>query len=633
MFRTIKQRMYLIALMPLALLSLLLIAINGTTRTTELKKDLMNAQRLTAELLMLPATDALEVGNVLAFEQVTERLLRTSPSLRCIALKDSHGRMLVSRGGCSDSGEGTSFVVASTRAGLSDFEPPDHGRILGELRVVMDDSGLVERRRDVVLQLTLSILLVAVVLVVTGRILRRRLVEPVSAIGEAVTALGRGHYETRVQLAGNDELANLAVSINDTIGKVAAYTRELERRRADADRALQDADDARLARDALVKSLTADLEEPLRAMQIELTSVAVANTNPALKPMLRTVLASLQEARENFSDLMEVAAVRASLPAPSDDLAELLSDLDRDIRQLSQTAGTSVSFAVARHFPAGDATALLIGVDGVRLRKAVVYIVRALGQHCTPSGLYVDVQLMRASERTLHMAISIRGFHNALTTETDASALNEDVQSDKLPRILAGHREARVIDYLLRTTGTRMRSSLSVSGAISVFLEVTCELAVDVGRGPSHRVPILPIVAVIVSDDESLSRVASRSDLSTVELRLLSYAAAKETLGDLAQADALLIDMSEDVASAVEFVERLGAEGTSNRCLIAICPPGRIGDSLSNRLFELGFKGLVQKPVQYARLVEAIEAAHANGRLPVLGTTRHQPPFGGGVKS
>jgi hypothetical protein len=38
-----------------------------------------------------------------------------------------------------------------------------------------------------------------------------------------------GNYETRVSVDGKDELADLGRSINETIGKIAAYTRELER--------------------------------------------------------------------------------------------------------------------------------------------------------------------------------------------------------------------------------------------------------------------------------------------------------------------------------------------------------------------------------------------------------------------
>jgi FixJ family two-component response regulator len=75
--------------------------------------------------------------------------------------------------------------------------------------------------------------------------------------------------------------------------------------------------------------------------------------------------------------------------------------------------------------------------------------------------------------------------------------------------------------------------------------------------------------------------------------------------------DVLLIDISNDVADAFTLIERLTSEGVTVPRLVAICPPGRISDSLSTRLFELGFTGIIQKPVQYSRLVEVIEATLA----------------------
>jgi hypothetical protein len=69
----------------------------------------------------------------------------------------------------------------------------------------------------------------------------------------------------------------------------------------------------------------------------------------------------------------------------------------------------------------------------------------------------------------------------------------------------------------------------------------------------------------------------------------------------------LLIDISNDVADAFTLIECLTSEGVAMPRLVAICPPGRVSDSLSTRLFELGFTGMVQKPIQYSRLVEVIE--------------------------
>src|SRR5687767_14743086 len=84
MMRTIKQRIYWLGLLPLALLSVALIAFNGAARIDEAQGELRNAQKLTAELLRNPAIEALVVGNDLAFEQTTKELLNASSSVSCI---------------------------------------------------------------------------------------------------------------------------------------------------------------------------------------------------------------------------------------------------------------------------------------------------------------------------------------------------------------------------------------------------------------------------------------------------------------------------------------------------------------------------------------------------------------------
>lgn len=395
MMRTIKQRIYWLGLLPLALLSVALIAFNGAARIDEAQGELRNAQKLTAELLRNPATEALVVGNELAFEQTTNELLSASSSVACIILSDATRRVITQRGDCDHArAPMNSFAITTPPTGLSDFDAGPNTATVGELTILMNDAGLLKKRSQIVIQLVLSLMLVAAVLAITGRLLRARLVEPVQSISAAMAALSDGNYETRVPVDGKDELADLGRSINETIGKIAAYTRELERRRSEADRALQEADDTALARDALVHSLTEDLDGPLRLMHAELTSAALSNTDPSLKARIKEALALLQDARANFADLMEIATSHRLQPKPHDDLQELLSDLERDVRLFSQSVNMPVSFTVTQH-PRNDGTSkLLVDIDGVRLRKALVYVTRALARNCDRQGIYIDCQFI-----------------------------------------------------------------------------------------------------------------------------------------------------------------------------------------------------------------------------------------------
>lgn len=618
MMRTIKQRIYWLGLLPLALLSVALIAFNGAARIDEAQGELRNAQKLMAELLRNPAIEALVVGNDLAFEQTTNELLNASSSVACIILADATHRAITQRGNCDRARDQMdSFAITTPAAGLSDFEVGPTATTVGELTILMNDAGLLKKRRQIAIQLVLSLVLVAAVLGITGRLLRVRLVEPVQSIGAAMVALSDGNYDTRVPADGKDELAHLGRSINETIGKIAAYTRELERRRSEADRSLQEADDTALARDALVHSLTEDLDGPLRLMHAELTSAALANTDPALKARIKEALTLLQGARANFTDLMEIATSRRLQPKPHDDLAELLSDLERDVRLFSQSVNIPVSFTVTQ-YPRNDASTstLLVDIDGVRLRKAIVYVARAVARNCDGQGIYIDSQFILTSANQLHIAFTLRAFYDPAR---DRSILTESgnlgaEQFGQVPPAMLGwtDREKRVIDYLLRSASIVPTFTISQSRCVSVYLETTCSLGSERGGRDGGQARLArPVLALVVSNDLSLTRLTTRGDLSNIEFKVLSYPRVHASLGIVASNDILLIDISNDVADAFTLLEHLATEGVAAPNLVAICPPGRVSDSLSTRLFELGFTGIIQKPIQYSRLVEVIEATLA----------------------
>ena len=62
MIRTIKQRIYLIGLLPLAVLAVLLVVFNGLYQIDEANRELRNSQEITANLLNSAAAEAAHAG-------------------------------------------------------------------------------------------------------------------------------------------------------------------------------------------------------------------------------------------------------------------------------------------------------------------------------------------------------------------------------------------------------------------------------------------------------------------------------------------------------------------------------------------------------------------------------------------
>jgi HAMP domain-containing protein len=184
--------------------------------------------------------------------------------------------------------------------------------------------------------------------VLIGKILKVRLIEPLQRVGSALTKLSDRDYTARVPVDGNDEVTQLARAINSTIQTTEAYTRELEFRRKDADRALQDADEANLLRDGLIRSLTDDFEGPLNHMHAELTAIAMANQDLKLRDRIKSVIALLQDAQSDFADLMEIAtSAQDPRKSAAQNLAALLDDVRVELQRLSELEKKPIHFGVS----------------------------------------------------------------------------------------------------------------------------------------------------------------------------------------------------------------------------------------------------------------------------------------------
>lgn len=619
MIRTIKQRIYVVGLLPLAALAVALVVVNGITRISEANQALLNAQRVTAALLQSPAADALIVGNRLTFEETAKKVIRTSPLLVCVTLRDSDHRTVAQVGSCRRLPVPADYFPIKVRqGGLSDFnEAQSDDATYGELGIVMNGESVAHKRKEVIVQLMLSLSLILGVLLFIGWLLRARLIEPIHRIGNAMQALSEQDYNARVPSEGNDELTRLAEATNRTITTIASYTRELERRRSDADRALLDADEANLARIGLVSSLTEDLEGPLALLHSELTTTAMANQDPTLRNHIKEAIRLVQAAQADLADLLEIAAgAQGSRPPLPRDLDDILSDIERNLQSLSQAECLSVSFVISEmpfaHMRRGEPTGALVEIDAVRLTKALTYLIRAMGRRSKPPGIYIHVELLALPADQLDISVHVKAFYDPAINASATPWLDQLTRYGNAPTLLGwAERETRTIDYLLRAVGIEPTISVSSSGAVSVLLHTSCHYTIAATPQPASTdlgLHTEGIAATVVSNDLSLIRLARRGEISNVELKVIPFAQALADTVVLGKEAALLIDMSDDVADSVRLLDHLSADASRRPALIAICPPGRMSDALDERLLELGFNGAVQKPLQYSRVIEAIRA-------------------------
>lgn len=626
MIRTIKQRLYVIGLLPLAVLAITLVVLNGLARIDDANRELDNEKSVTAALLQGPAVDALVVGNTLNFEQVVMNLIKTSPLLVCVTLQDTKHRTVSKIGRCDQDLQALKlFPVFASSADLSDFsDTKNEQSAIGDLGIVMSDKGVLRKQHEVVLQLVLSLFLIVLVLSLVARFLRTRFIERIHNISSAMSALSKRDYSVRVSIEGVDELTKLAEAINRTIDHVAAYTRELEHRRSEADRALHDADEATMVRNGLVRALTEDLEAPLGRIHAELLAIAIANKDPLLRDKIKSTIASLQQAQTDFGDLIEIATssqrTQQSLPR---DLNEILSDIERDVRLLNDTNSVSTSLALVRlpsGYRHGEPSSCFLDIEAVRLQKALRYLIRSMIRRCKESGVFVNIECLPISEERMHLSISLRAFYAPLI---EHGVVVPDELTSRYGHIpaLAGwtDRDAKIIDYLVRAAGMEPSAATSSMGDASLFLSAMCRYT-DSERAAGHTAAewvdaSQPISVILVSNDVSLARLTTRSDITNLEIKLVSFDHAPAEMPLMSAESALLIDMSDDMAEVIYLIDQLRTTGQPVPCLIAICPPGLIGESLSERLLEMGFTGIIQKPLQFGRLVDVVRSTLSNKTL------------------
>ena len=638
MITTIKQRIYLFGLLPLGALAVGLVLVNGFSRINDANRELTTSREVTAALLQSPALDALVVGDTFHFDLNVKAVMATSPALRCVLLRDTMRQLVTRTGHCENAtSEVEYFPVREPVKGLSDYEERTRtGRVMGELGLVMNDPNIVHKRKGILVQLGSSLILIAVVLMFTGRLLRTRLIAPIGRIGGAMQAVSQRDYTVRVPIEGSDELTRLAEAVNNTIATVAEYTRELERRRNEADQALQDADAANLTRDGMVRSLTEDLAEPMSSMHSQLTAIAMANSDPELKERIKSVMALLMDAQSDFADLIEIAThMERTRTAPWVKATELWADIERDIRRLSETEAVPIDFVVTQTASTKDAANIpTLNLDGVRLKKAVLYLVRALGRRRRKnSGVHVNAEIIQFSPEHLHVSVHIVAFceEGPQSSPTPWMKGIGPAGNEVLTAVGLTDRESKILDYLLRAIGSTPTVSVSAGGTVNVLLDITCSYTIEQSRAQGATdwlFAAAPISAALVSNDLSLLRYTTRGDVSNHELKLLTFAQALSAPADLQGQNTLLIDISDDISEVLRLLEVTKTQGLSLPPLIAICPPGKVSATLANRLFELGFRGTLQKPLQYSRLIEVIRETLSQP-LSGLSTRRTFSPPGG----
>ena len=138
---------------------------------------------------------------------------------------------------------------------------------------------------------------------------------PVKRLGEAAKRLGEGHLDTRLEVEGSDELADLARTFNRAAESLHEQVEELSAREAQSRR--------------FVADMSHELRTPLTAMTAvtDILEDEAESLDPMIEPAVRLVVSETRRLSDLVENLMEVTrfdAGTAKLVADEVDVADLI---------------------------------------------------------------------------------------------------------------------------------------------------------------------------------------------------------------------------------------------------------------------------------------------------------------------
>lgn len=233
--------------------------------------------------------------------------------------------------------------------------------------IAIDQEIALKAERDLLLTLVIGAGGLAIALAVLGTIIARRATRPILAATEAVVKLGSGDLETRLQVTGEDELAQLGTNINTMAGQLQTFLTEQQ---ATAER-------ERARSEALQRELIALLSDVEGATQGDLTVRAqitsgeigiVADFFNAIVESLRDVVTQVKRATTQVSSSVTAndAALRdlsAEAIAQAEQLNEALQAVEVMTESFSQVAENAKQAAVASSNAANTAESSSVAIE------------------------------------------------------------------------------------------------------------------------------------------------------------------------------------------------------------------------------------------------------------------------------